>query len=199
MTGKKTARPKILAFSGSARTSSFNQTLVENAARAAESAGAEVRLINLRDFPMPIMNQDLEREQGQPEHGTRLKELMIEHDGFLIASPEHNSSIPALLKNAFDWASRRVGDEAPLIAYKGKTTALLSASPGRLGGLRGLVHVRAILGNLGAFVLPEQHAVSSANKAFDDDGRLVNDFDIDKVNGIAERLVTTTAALMQTD
>ena len=189
------SKPKILAFSGSARKDSFNQRLVENAARAAEDAGAEVRTINLGDFPMPIMNQDLEREQGQPENGTRLKELFVEHDGFLLASPEHNSSIPSLLKNAIDWVSRKVGDEPPLVAYKGKTAAILSASPGRLGGLRGLVHVRSILGNLGVLVLPEQHAVSSAASAFDDDGKLKDDGDIERVKNIAARLVDVLTRL----
>lgn len=195
MNDAATAKPKILALSGSAREGSFNQSLVMNAARAAEDAGADVNLINLRDFPMPIMNQDLEREQGQPEHGTRLKALFVEHDGFLIASPEHNSSIPSLLKNAIDWVSRRVGDEPPLVAYKGKTAALFSASPGKLGGLRGLVHIRAILTNLGVLVLPEQHAVGGAAAAFGDDGQLANDSDVARVGSIVQRLVETTSKL----
>lgn len=189
------SKPKILAFSGSARKDSFNQRLLENAARAAEDAGADVRIINLGDFPMPIMNQDLEREQGQPENGTRLKALFIEHDGFLLASPEHNSSISSLLKNAIDWVSRKVGDEPPLVAFKGKTAAILSASPGRLGGLRGLVHVRSILSNLGVLVLPEQLAVSSATSAFDDNGNLINDGDIDRVKNISTRLVDVLSRL----
>ena len=195
MGAKDSKKPKILAFSGSARASSFNQQLVENAARAAEEAGADVRLINLGDFPLPIMNQDLEREEGQPKNGTRLKELFVQSDGLLIAAPEYNSSITPLLKNAIDWVSRRVGDETPLVAYKGKVVALLSASPGRLGGLRGLVHVRAILGNLGAIVLPEQHAISSASDAFDDDRKLVNERDIKRVREIVEDLVSVTSRL----
>lgn len=189
------SKPKVLAFSGSARKASFNQRLVRNAARAAEDAGAEVTVINLVDFPMPIMNQDLEAEQGQPEHGTRLKNLFIEHDAILLAAPEHNSSITALLKNAIDWVSRRVGDEAPLVAFKGKPVAIMSASPGRLGGLRGLVHVRSILSNLGMLVLPNQHAVSSAGSAFDDDGELANDADQKRVREIASRLVEITKKL----
>ncbi|MDX1516980.1 MAG: NAD(P)H-dependent oxidoreductase [Woeseiaceae bacterium] len=188
-------KPKILAFSGSARKESFNQRLVNVAARMAEDGGAEVRLINLRDFPMPIMNQDLEREQGQPENGTRLKKLFIEHDGLLIASPEYNRSITPLLKNAIDWVSRRVGDEPPLVAYKGKIAALISASPGRLGGLRSLMHVRDILVNLGVTVVGEQHAVSSAGDAFDDDGRLKNEHDVKGVQRAVDRLVNITTAL----
>ena len=189
------SKPKILAFSGSARKESFNQRLVTKAAEAAEEAGADVTLVNLVDFPMPIMNQDLESEQGQPEHGTRLKKLFIEHDAILLASPEHNSSIPALLKNSIDWVSRRVGDEAPLVACRGKPVAIRSASPGKLGGLRGLVHVRSILSNLGMIVLPEQHAVGSAGSAFDDDGNLVNEQDGKRVRDIASRLVEVTQKL----
>ena len=182
-------KPRVLAFSGSARQESFNQRLVAFAARAAERAGAEVRVINLRDFPLPLMNEDLEREQGQPEPAAKLKALMAEHDGFLIASPEYNSSISPLLKNTIDWASRKVGDEPSMVAYKGKTAALLSASPGRLGGLRGLIHVRSILGNLGVLVLANQVALSSAYSAFDDDGQLVNEADVERVESQASEFV----------
>jgi NAD(P)H-dependent FMN reductase len=188
-------KPKILAFSGSARGDSFNQRLVICAAQAAVNAGAEVRVINLGEFPMPIMDQDLEREHGQPEHTARFKQLLIEHDGILLASPEYNSSISPLLKNSLDWASRKVGDEPAMVAYKGKIAALLSASPGRLGGIRGLVHVRSILSNLGVMVLPDQVAVASAGSAFDQSGNLVNDFDISRINDIAARFVTVLARL----
>ena len=188
-------KPKILAFSGSTRRDSFNQRLVICAAQAAVEAGAEVHIINLGEFPMPIMDQDLEREHGQPEHAARFKQLLIEHDGFLLASPEYNSSISPLLKNTLDWASRKVGDEPPMVAYKGKIAALLSASPGRLGGIRGLVHVRSILSNLGVMVLPDQVTVASAGSAFDEAGNLVNDYDISRVDDIATRFVSVLTRL----
>ena len=181
--------PKILAFSGSARKDSFNQRLVENAAAAATDAGADVQVINLRDFPMPLMDQDLEQAQGEPGNARKLKDLFIAHDGFLIASPEYNSSISPLLKNSLDWVSRQAGDETPAVAYKGKTVALLSASPGRLGGIRGLVHVRSVLNTLGALVIADQGSVSSAFSAFADDGKLVNKHDMDRVNSVATQLV----------
>lgn len=171
------AGSRILAFSGSARGESFNQRLVESAARMAGELGADVTVINLRDFPMPLMNQDLEREQGPPREALRLKSLLVAHDGLLIAAPEYNSSITPLLKNTLDWVSRRVGDEPPMAAYRGKVAALLSASPGRLGGLRGLVHLRAVLNNLGVLVLPGQVSISSAAAAFDAGGELANDAD----------------------
>ena len=117
------------------------------AADAARDAGAEVTLIDLRDLPLPLFDGDLEDKQGLPENAKKLKALLRAHDGLLISSPEYNSSITGVLKNAIDWASRaETDDEPPLVCFRGKVAALLSASPGALGGLRGLVHLRAILG-----------------------------------------------------
>ena len=96
-------QPRILAFAGSARTDSFNVKLVNIAAEGAREAGAEVTVVNLKDFPMPLFNQDLEAADGPPDHATRLKGIMLAHDGLLIASPEYNSSISPLLKNTIDW------------------------------------------------------------------------------------------------
>ena len=165
---------KILAFSGSARKGSYNQKLVKIAAAGAEKAGAEVTLINLADFPMPIFNQDLESATGIPDEARAFKSLLIEHDGFLIASPEYNSAFSPLLKNAIDWATRREGDELPLLAYKGKVAAIMSASPGVLGGLRGLTFLRLVLSNIGVTVLANQQAVPGAAQAFDAEGALLD-------------------------
>ncbi len=188
-------QPRILAFSGSARLQSYNQRLVEYAAKLAVDVGAEVTVINLRDFPMPLMNQDLERESGVPAEALRLKKLLVEHDGILLSAPEYNTSITPLLKNTLDWMSRRVGDEAPMVAYRGKTAALMSASPGRFGGARGLPHVRSILANLGVLVLPGQVTVASAANAFDSEGALVGDFHPKSVRELVDRLVDTLRRL----
>src|SRR5690348_4723633 len=144
--GARTMMPRILAFAGSTSRDSFNKRLVPIAAKGARDAGAEVTLIDLKDFPLPLFDQDLEAEQGMPDNGTKLKKLFIDHDGLLIASPEYNSSITGVLKNAIDWVSRPAPGEPPLVAFTGKVSVLMSASPGALGGLRGLVHVRSILG-----------------------------------------------------
>ena len=166
--------PRILAFASSTRRESFNKKLVAIAAQGAREAGAEVTLIDLKDFPLPLFDQDLEAEQGMPENGKKLKKLFIDHDGLLIASPEYNSSLPAVLKNAMDWVSRPAPGEPSLAAFRGKVATLMSASPGALGGLRGLVHVRSILGNLGVIVLPDQIALAKAHEAFQPDGSLVD-------------------------
>lgn len=181
--------PKILALAGSTRTASFNKQLVRFAAEAARAAGAEVTVVDLRDYPLPLFDGDLEDHEGLPENAKKLKALFREHDGLLIASPEYNSSITAVLKNALDWVSRGETDDEPaLVAYRGKAAALLSASPGALGGLRGLVHLRAILGNIGVIVLPDQAAVPKAHEAFDAGGRLKDERTVRQVTGVAQGL-----------
>jgi chromate reductase, NAD(P)H dehydrogenase (quinone) len=167
--------PKILAFSGSARKESYNQKLVQIAAHGAQQADAEVTVVNLADYPMPIFNQDLEMAEGMPKHARAFKELLIEHDGFLIASPEYNSAFSPLLKNAIDWASRREGDETPLLAFRGKVAVIMAASPSALGGMRGLVFLRMLLANIGIIVLPDQLAVALADKAFHESGCLLDE------------------------
>ncbi|MGQ0552431.1 MAG: NADPH-dependent FMN reductase [Planctomycetota bacterium] len=164
--------PRLLAFAGSARRASWNRKLVGVAAEGARRAGAEVTLLDFADYPMPLFNEDLEADQGLPAAAQAFKQQLIAHQGFLIACPEYNSSITALLKNAIDWASRGAPGEAPLLAFRGKVAALMSASPGALGGLRGLVSVRSILGNIGVLALPDQVAVGRVHEAFGLDGRL---------------------------
>ena len=164
--------PKILAFAGSTREGSFNKKLIRIAAAGATAAGAEVTLLDLRDLPLPLYDGDLEAREGIPENARKLKELMVAHHGFLISAPEYNSSITGVLKNAIDWASRPASGEPSLVAFTGKAAALMSASPGALGGLRGLVHLRAILSNIGVLVIPDQVAVPLAHEAFAADGSL---------------------------
>lgn len=187
-------KPRILAFAGSARQDSYNARLVRNAAEAARKAGAAVTVLDMKDYTLPIFDEDLER-QGTPENATKLKQLFVEHDGLLIASPEYNSSITPLLKNTIDWISRAAEGEAPLAAYSGKVASLISASPGGLGGLRGLVHVRAILSSIGVTVLPDQLAVGRAFEAFNEDGTLKDEKQQSQVEAIAANLVSTVAKL----
>jgi chromate reductase, NAD(P)H dehydrogenase (quinone) len=186
---------RILAFAGSARAASVNKKLVAFAAAAARTAGGEVTLIDLRDYPMPLYDGDLEAASGLPEHAKRLKALMLSHDGLLLACPEYNSSITPLLKNAIDWASRPAPGEASLACFDGKVAALVAASPGALGGLRGLVHVRSILGNIGVIVLPTQVAVGKAHEAFDEGGKLKDAKQAASIEKLAAALVQTVAKL----
>jgi NAD(P)H-dependent FMN reductase len=190
------SQPKIVAFAGSLRTGSYNKKLILLAADAARAAGAEVTVVDLRELHLPLFDQDIEEASGLPEGAKRFKTLLRESDGFLIASPEYNSSITAALKNAFDWASRRDSDDEPdLVAFRGKTAALCSASPGALGGLRGLVTVRSILGNIGVYVLPDQVSISKAHEAFDSDGHLKEERQARKITALASAFVEFTRKL----
>lgn len=169
------AAPKILAFAGSSRRASFNRNLLPAAVDGAKQAGAEVTLIELADFPLPLFNQDEEAEKGLPPNARKLKELFKAHAGLLLACPEYNSSITPLLKNTLDWVSRQDGAESGGVPYRNKVVGLLSASAGRWGGMRGLRHVREILTTLNCLVLPEQYCLSAADKAFDTEGRFLDD------------------------
>jgi chromate reductase, NAD(P)H dehydrogenase (quinone) len=167
--------PRILAFSGSLRTDSYNHKLVTIAARGARGAGVPVTLIRLRDFPMPIYDQEIEDASGMPENAAKLKALFAEHDGLLIASPEYNSGITAALKNAIDWVSRATSDdEPPLSAIRGKTAAILAASPGGYGGGRSLAQLRTLLENIRVSVIEDQVAIPKVHEAMDDEGNLTD-------------------------
>ena len=189
------AAPKVLVFAGSTRKGSFNKTLASIAAEDARAAGAEVTLIDLRDIPMPLYDGDLEASEGIPPNGRKLKELMLSHDAFLIASPEYNSSITGVLKNAIDWASRPSPGEKPLQCFAGKVVGLCSASPGALGGLRGLAAVRSILTNIGSIVIPTQVSVPRAMEAFDENGQLKDEKHKAPIRKLASELVAITSKL----
>ncbi len=187
--------PKILAFAGSTRIDSYNKTLVKIAAAGAKSAGADVTYVDLRDLPMPIFDQDLEAQDGAPATVKQFKELLIAHDGLLIASPEYNSSVSGLLKNAIDWASRPAPGEAPLACFTGKVAVIMSASPGGFGGLRGLVALRSILGNIRVLVLPDQVAIAQAHEAFTPDGTLKDPQQQAAIEGLGIKLANILTKL----
>lgn len=187
--------PKILAFAGSTRQDSYNKKLVKIAVEGAKAAGAEVTYIDLRDLPMPLFDEDLEAQEGMPVNARKFKELLLAHQGLLIASPEYNSSITAVLKNAIDWASRTDPGEPPLAAYNNKVAAIMSASPGALGGLRGLVHLRSLLGNINVLVLPDQKAIPKAFEVFDADGKLKDADQQKAVENIGAKLATVIGKL----
>lgn len=188
--------PKILCFAGSARQDSFNKKLVKIAMAGAKSAGAEVTFVDLKDYPMPLYDGDLEKNEGIPENAQKLKELFLQHQGLLMACPEYNSSISPLWKNTIDWVSRPREGEAPLKCFTGKVAGIMSASPGAMGGLRGLVHIRSIMENIQTMVITEQVAVAQAATAFSEDGeKLVDEKKDAAVRKIGEKLAQVCAKL----
>ena len=163
-------QPKILAFAGSLREHSYSKRVVKTAIRGAEEAGAEVTYIDLRDYPMPIYNEDDHKKDGFSPNALEFQKLLAAHNGFLIASPEYNASLPAALKNAIDWASRQSDEYKTGEVFKGKIAAIMTESPGAFGGLRCLGHLRGVLSILLVNVLPSEIAVGSVSKMFDGDG-----------------------------
>lgn len=186
---------KILAFAGSLRKDSYNKKLVAVAAAGARNAGAEVTVLDLADYPLPVFSEDLEAAQGLPDSALGLKAELKNHDGFLIGCPEYNSSITSALKNVIDWASRPAPNEEALACFKGKIAVLMSTSPGALGGMRGLVHVRAILSSIQVLVLPDQKSIPNAAKAFDGDGSLTDPKQQEAVMNLGAKLTQTVSKL----
>jgi len=167
---------KLIAFAGSTRKDSYNRRVVEIAAEGARAAGAEVQVLNLKDFDIPFYDPDLEAVEGMPPGVKKLRDLFVESDGYLIAAPEYNGSMPGLLKNALDWVSRPAPGETQttLRAFRGKVAGIMSASPGPWGGVRGLAHLRQILSGIFVLVVAEQLAVPNAADAFEPHGALKN-------------------------
>lgn len=168
-----TYQPKILAFAGSLRKDSFNKKLIAIAIKGALDAGASVTHIDLKNYPLPVYDQDIEDASGIPENALKIKELMYTHDGFLLSLPEYNSSMSCAFKNVIDWVSRpSAKNEVYLGCFTDKAVALLSTSVGPLGGMRGLVHARAMFGAINSIVLPKQKSIPLADSAFLPDGSL---------------------------
>jgi NAD(P)H-dependent FMN reductase len=178
--------PRILAFSGSARRESLNRKFLAVAVTAAREAGGEVTLLDLNDYVLPLYHGDLEEASGLPANATKLIELIKGHHALLVASPEYNSMITPLLKNTLDWCS--VADENP---FPGKVAAVVSASPGALGGVRSLVMAQQLLLKLGCHVVPAQTFLPNASRAFDESGNLKEARALKGVQTLATALVGT--------
>lgn len=176
---------KIIALAGSLRENSFNKQLVRIAAEGARESGAEVQIIDLANFSIPLFSEDLEAE-GTPEGVNDLRHLFAGSQGILLSSPEYNGSISGVLKNALDWLSRPSKDIGP--AFQGKVAGIMATSPGGLGGIRGLAHTRDVLYNLGVIVNPKQIAVPSAYSAFDDKGSLTDPEMTDRVKALGAQI-----------
>ena len=189
---------KILVFAGSTRHDSVNRKLAHAAAQAVNAAGGEATLLELSDYPMPLLSGEIEAENGPPENAFRLQQIIAAHAGLIIASPEHNHSISALLKNTLDWVSRtpRVKGNNPFI---GKVAGIIAASPGGLGGLQGLDHLERVLTTVGALVLPRKVAVPNADKAFDHAGQLTDEGSARRVAELATDVVSVASRLARPD
>jgi NAD(P)H-dependent FMN reductase len=182
---------KILAFAGSLRAGSLNRKLVRVAAQGATDAGADVTILDLKDYPLPVYNGDDEADHGLPDQALRLKEVFKAHAGMIISCPEYNSSYPGMLKNVIDWVSRPMKGEKPLEAFRDKPVVIMAATPGARGGLRMLPMLRLLLANIGMLVLHQQHGLGLAAEAFDEQGNLRDE----KTAGIIKELGRAVAEM----
>jgi NAD(P)H-dependent FMN reductase len=189
--------PRLLCFAGSARANSFNKRLARLGAAIAEANSIPATFADLAGYPMPMYNGDLEVQSGPPENACKLKNLMKLHTGVFIVSPEYNASFSPLLKNAIDWISHtREEGEVPMEVYRTRVFALGSASPGGLGGLRGLSQFRLVLElGIGALVLPDQFALPRAAKAFDEHGHLKNKDQQEQLKTVIQKLARAARML----
>jgi chromate reductase len=177
----------ILGFAGSLRKDSYNKALLRAASELVPK-DAKLEVFDLEGIPP--FNQDLENQAPRKVKGFKAK--IKAADAILIATPEHNYSIPGVLKNAIDWASRPYGDNS----FEGKPVAIMSASPGTLGGARAQYHLRQV------FVCLNMHAVNrpevivaSADEKIDEEGRVTDKETRDKIRHLLETLVDWTKGL----
>lgn len=177
--------PSILVFSGSSRTGSLNTTLATLAARKLAAAGVAVRQISLADYPLPLVDES--HRPHPTEEAKALGAVIGEHAGLFIACPEYNSGYAPALKNALDWVSlARPG--GPALADK--VVALGGASPGMRGAYRSLTQFRTVLElGFGALVLPDMMSVPHADKAFGEDGELLDTRSSAVLDALLKRLV----------
>jgi chromate reductase, NAD(P)H dehydrogenase (quinone) len=191
---------RLLFFAGAAREGSTNKLLARCGAAIASAHGQPATFADLGDYPMPLYDGDLESRDGVPENAYKLKALMEAHQGVFIASPEYNASITPLLKNALDWVSR-AADEAGTRGqvYRTRVFALGAASPGALGGMRGLIHMRTVMElGLGALVLPDMMSLPQAGAAFAADGTLIDPAGQKRFEAVVQKLAHA-ARLMRSD
>lgn len=190
-------RVKVLALAGSTRSQSLNKRLLAAVAALADPATAEVETIDLRDFPLPLYDGDLEEAEGVPENAMALKEKFRAADALLISTPEYNTSLPAVLKNAIDWISRPVQGVPWLAEISGQVLGAVSASPGSTGGMQALAHLRQMFSNLGAYVVPGFTACPNAAGAFDEAGNFASEAQAKQYGGYLAQVVALAEARRQ--
>lgn len=171
----------ILGFAGSLRKNSYNKALLRVAMELAPKS-AKLEIFDLEGIPP--FNQDLENHM--PEKVKEFKAKIKRADAILIATPEHNYSIPGILKNAIDWVSRPLGDNS----FEGKPVAIMSASPGTLGGARAQYHLRQILVSLNMHAINRPEViVASADEKIDENGNLTDEETRKRIRQLLESLV----------
>lgn len=188
---------KILVIPGSLRTGSLNGRLAAVVAHEFALAGVDVTRLSLADYPLPIYDGDLEMRGGVPKNAINLKRMIGSHSGVVFVTPEYNSSLPPLLKNAIDWVTRvEERGESRGQVFRDRAFAIAAASEGRFGGSRCLAALRLVLSGCRATVIPNQLALSFADRAYDDNDRLKNAADVDALKAMVRQLIDVAQHMM---
>jgi NAD(P)H-dependent FMN reductase len=185
--------PRILVIPGSFRAGSPSARLAALAAKEFTVAEADVTLISLADYPLPLLGMEPEAAEAPP-NAVKLKRAIAAHHGVFIATPEINASIPPVLLNAIDWAARaHERNDPPDGVYRGQVFALGAATRDPLGGVHALMALRQILElGCGALVLPEQICLGTADQAFDELDHLKDTNAAERLRILTRRLVELT-------
>ena len=169
----------LLGISGSLRKGSFNTALIHEAARLFAPDQ-----FTLADIRFPLYDGDLEDSDGIPDIVVALHEQIKEADAVIVSTPEYNSNISGVLKNALDWLSRSKPHP-----WAGKPVAILSAAAGRSGGARTQFSLRNCMTPFNPHILQGPEVmIAAAGKAFDDDGRLINEFSTKSLTKLMDAL-----------
>lgn len=185
---------KVLVFAGSARSGSLNKRFAQLAANRIDALGGEATFIDLKDYPCPLFDEDIEA-QGMPENVVKLRKILAEHEGLVIASPEYNGFITPLLKNTLDWLSRPDDNTPGLALFAGNPAGLLGASPGGLGGIRAMAGVQQLMHNLNLVVTAPAMSLPGAGNAFDDNGALKESAQAQQLDALCQRVIEAINAL----
>ncbi|MGE0503599.1 MAG: NADPH-dependent FMN reductase [Rhizobiaceae bacterium] len=187
---------RILVFAGSIRSGAYSGRTADAAIKELALQGAETTRISLADYPLPLMDEDLEREKGVPENAMRLARVFAGQDGLVICTPEYNGSLPPLLKNTLDWLSRVKRDGGrPLKPYEGKVAGLCSSSDGNFGGNYAIQHLRQVLIKCRVEMITPQVLVPNAHDAFDDEGQFEQERIRHQMTALATTLIERVALL----
>ncbi|MER9182265.1 NADPH-dependent FMN reductase [Mesorhizobium sp. M0767] len=188
--------PKILVVAGSVRSGAYSGRTADVAQKELAMQGAEVTRISLADYPLPILDQDLEKEEGIPDNAFKFGRMIAAHDGLLIATPEYNGSIPPLLKNSIDWVSQLRKDGGRTFRpLAGKVAGLCSSSNGPFGGIRCINHLRAVLVRCRMEVVTPECSVPEGGNAFDDEGKFRDERLRQSMEHLCRTLIETSRML----
>jgi chromate reductase, NAD(P)H dehydrogenase (quinone) len=178
--------PTLAVIVGSNRRGSINRKLAQAIARLA-AGRFDVKFLQIDDLPM--FSQDLEASVPAPV--TRLKKEIEQADALLVVTPEHNRSIPAVLKNAIDWAGRPYGQNS----WNGKLVMITGTTPGAIGTALAQQHLRVVLGILGALVLGGEAYITFKPALIDDAGNIADETTAVFLEGFVDKLASTAARL----